>query len=319
MRAMKALLVGLVLAATACSGSDGVSLKDLPNQLLDANCKADVKCGFMPDEATCRGSYQANDTYMLTMAAAVAAKNVKYDASLGKQCVDEAASYNCELSGLQPDPKDPCTKMFTGLVAAGGACFTSTECAAGGTCNQTDPNCDSTTTCCPGTCTAVTKAAIGQACQNPGDCVDGAYCSGATMTCKALVAQNGAACDDFFACANPMLCNLDFTTGMFTTCFTPAARAAACNPNDFFPCADSRDYCDSGTMKCTPVATTGQACGGTGNVSCAFYDTCTNSMCTANPGANQACMADQFGQSNCLGTLACTNSTCQLPGAMTCQ
>lgn len=317
---MKALLVALVLAATACSGSDGVSLKDLPNQLLDAACKADVKCGFMPDLATCKAAYQANDTYMLTIEAAAAAKEVKYDEGLGKSCVDEEASYTCEFTGLQPTPNDPCVKMFTGLVAAGGACFASTECAGGGACTQTDPNCDATTTCCPGTCAAApTKVAIGQACQSSGDCVDGAYCSQATMTCKAVVTQEGSACDDFYACANPMLCNLDFTTGMFTTCYTPAARTATCDPNTILPCSDSRDYCDSGTMKCTPVATTGQACAGTGNVSCAYYDTCTNSMCTANPGANQACMADQFGLSNCLGSLACTSGTCQLPGAMTCQ
>jgi hypothetical protein len=317
---MKKALVLLVTVA-ACTDS-GVALKDLPSKLAAAECKSAVTCQQFPDQATCLASLQLQDTFFLTISAAVTSKQVKYDENLAGDCVSEAAATTCSFTGFQTNPNDPCAKMFTGLVAAGGACFISEECAGGGTCQPTDSTCDPSTTCCPGTCKAApTPAAIGAACQSTSDCVTGAYCAQTTMKCTALVTASGGACDGIDGCVNPMICNYDFTTNKFTTCLTPAARNATCDPTTILGCIDERDYCDAGTKVCTPDVTTGTACGGASGALCVGYDQCdqTSMKCVALATSGQACTVDSNGFSNCIGSLQCTNATCQLPTAMTCK
>ena len=315
---MQKVLLGLVVAVAACGGSDGVSINDFSKQYLDAFCKGEVACGQFPDQATCVGAFQADDMFFLTMQADVASKKVKYDSGQAGSCISEASKGQCTFTGLYPDTNDPCAKIFTGTVATGGACFDSNECADKGVCNATDPNCDPNSMCCAGTCAAAPMlAALGQPCQGTGTCADGSYCSPTSNTCTALVATEGGACDDFYACSNPRICNFDFNTMAFTTCYTPAARNATCDPNNIFPCADERDYCDTTTMKCTPLVATGASCGGSNGAGCVAYDTCdmTSMMCTANASAGQSCTVDQNGNSNCLGGLSCTNGRCALPPA----
>ena len=317
---MKKALLALLLVA-ACSDSSGVSIKDFPNQLLKAICKNAVTCQQFPDEATCESSEVVNNTFLMTMSAAVNSKQVKYDSGLAQKCLDQISSQGCAFTGFGLNkPTDPCVAMFTGLVPTAGACFASGECAANGLCVPTSSTCDPTTTCCPGTCMAAPAlVAIGGACQATSDCVKGAYCAQTSGQCTALVATAGSPCDGIDGCADPMVCNFDFTMNKFTTCYTPAARAATCDTNNFFPCADERDYCDTTTNKCTQDVATGQACNGANGALCVGYDECNaSSMCTARPGVSGACMVDMFGFSDCLGNLACTNSTCQKPTALSC-
>ena len=103
-------------------------------------------------------------------------------------------------------------------------------------------------------------------------------------------------------------------------CTTAPATGATCNPMDLLPCTDDRDYCDTGTKKCTRNSVVGAACdsAGTGNgASCVGYADCTNNSCVARPKAGATCMS---GGSSCLGGLSCTNNTCQLPvGGMACK
>jgi len=314
----KALLV--VLLAAACSDSSSLSIKDFPNALLKAECKNAVACQLAPDEATCEASVQANNTFLQTKAAAVTSKQVKYDSGLGQKCVDEIANQGCAFTGFGlSKPVDPCQAMFAGQVATNGACFASAECASSGMCVQTSPTCDPSMTCCPGTCqVAPAKVAIGQNCTSTSSCVAGAYCAQTTGQCTAVAAVSGNTCDGIDGCADPMVCNFDFTMNKFTTCYTPAARLATCNTNNFFPCADERDYCDTTTTKCTQNVSVGQMCQGSNGAQCLGYDECLTGSCAARPGAGKTCTVDMFGFSDCLGSLACTNGTCTLPAAMTC-
>jgi len=316
---MKSLLFVLATVA-ACSGSSSVSIKDLPAQIQSAFCKNQVECQFYPDVATCNAAYQVNDDYILTMSAAVTAKRATYDADLGAQCVDEVASQGCTFTGFQPPADDPCGKMFTGLVAAGGSCFEQPECADQGVCEHTDTSCDPNIACCTGMCVAANaKAAIGATCAVSTDCVAGAYCAQTSMKCAALATAAGAACDGFDGCTNPMICSYEVTTNTFTTCYTPAARKATCDPNQIFvACADARDYCDATTMTCTQNVAEGVGCEGSNGAVCVGYDECVNAFCAPRPTAQMACV-DQGGFSDCLGTLTCTNATCQQPAQMSCE
>ena len=113
-----------------------------------------------------------------------------------------------------------------------------------------------------------------------------------------------------------MLCNINFQTGQWTQCYTPSARMASCDPTKFFPCADERDYCDSGTSKCTQRLSTGGACSSSG-AQCIFADTCSGTSCVQNGAVGATCSS--MGGAGCLGDLSCNNGTsCQFASAMTC-
>ncbi len=306
----------LAVALAAC-GSDSISINDFGKRYIAARCSFQVTCQEMPDTATCEASYSLNDSGFLTLVAAVNAKTVKYDGEAAASCVDSVASTSCAFSGFYL--KDPCAKVFTGTVATGGACFINEECAGvGSVCNQTDPNCDASTTCCPGTCAAgATKMPVGGHCTGSADCQDGLYCSTATSVCKTPVAQSGAACDELDGCADPMYCNGDFAAMPFTgTCAKAPGRNATCNIKDLLPCADERDYCDHNTTKCTQNVSVGATCdtmGTTTGATCVGFAYCNNGSCAAEPKAGSTC--DAMNGPNCLGGLSCTNSTCALPPA----
>jgi hypothetical protein len=125
--------------------------------------------------------------------------------------------------------------------------------------------------------------------------------------------MEGAPCDDLDACANPMICDV-FATA--STCARPAARGATCNPMmTYFPCADTRDYCDATTMKCTQNVAVGQACDGANGAECIGYARCTNMVCQALALAGATCTAGM--DSTCLGDLECPNGTCTLAAPQT--
>lgn len=312
------LCLVIAVAAAACGGDDSISINDLAKKFIAAQCANQVTCQQMPDTATCEASFAFNDNAFMTLVADVNAKIIKYDGTAAASCANEISSATCSFTGFFSKANDPCGKMFTGTVAAGGACFISEECSGvGSSCNQTDPNCDSTTTCCPGTCAAApAKMPVNGHCTSTSDCNDGLYCSTTTSVCKTPLTQSGAACDELDGCANPMYCNGSFATMPFTgVCTTAPATGATCNPMDLLPCTDERDYCDTGTKKCTRSVSVGGTCdsAGTGTgATCVGYADCTTNSCVARPKAGATCMTSG---SSCLGSLSCTNGTCQLPAA----
>jgi hypothetical protein len=306
------------LVAGCGSGGGGVSINDLAAQIADASCARAVTCKEMPDVATCKASKQTEDYFTLTMKADVASGKVKYDEGLGAACADSIRNETCVFTGFRSDPNNPCSKMFTGTVATGGACFQSAECANGASCNPTDTNCDNGTMCCPGTCGAApTKGAVGATCQDDSQCNDDLYCASAMSKCAAVITAEGGMCgDDFTACANPMLCDVMFIGGT-GTCYTLAGDGQTCDPNKLLPCSVEDQYCDATTMKCTATLALGASCAS--GQTCVGYASCdTSMMCTALKKSGEACTVDQNGNSNCLGDLGCS-TTCQLPTAMACQ
>jgi hypothetical protein len=301
------LMCVVVVAATAC-GDDSVEIGDFQARLADAYCKNAVTCQNVPDMASCKAAIQLKSRLLETLVARVNTKVIKYDGGKAAECFDYIDSAGCAFTGFYPEA-NPCDTVFTGTVAAGGACTISNECAADGTCERTDPNCDPQTTCCPGTCKAApTLVALGGDCTSL-PCVDTAYCDSTTNKCTAPITTAGAACTDFDACANPMICDV-FATA--PTCITPAARGATCDPMALFGCADQRDYCDTTTTKCTQNVAIGTACGGANGATCIGYADCnTNMVCVALGLAGAACTTGS--DSSCLGDLQCPSGSCTLP------
>lgn len=304
------------LAAAACGGggSSSVKAEDYPSKLAEAECKNLVACGNSPDSATCAESVVLEGNQVETVLADIASGKIMYDASEAGKCLDE---YNtsCTFDGFMNGSDSACNHVFSGTVAQGGACFESLECAGGASCTQTDSSCDASTTCCPGTCgaPAPTAVALGGVCQGSSDCAGKAYCkfpdSGmGDSICTALIQTEGTACGDIDACADPMYCDLDFSTFM-GVCTTAAASGAMCNKDELLPCTDARDYCDPTSMKCTRKVAVGGAC--PTDVDCVGFATCVNAVCVAKPSVGDTCVDGQ--DPACLGTLSCVGGTCTAP------
>jgi hypothetical protein len=310
---MNRFLVPCLLLSVAACGNDSVSLDDFDGAYLDAYCEGAVKCGSQPSVEACKASISLDNNTFLTLIDAAKSGTVHYDEDQAGACLDGFKSPSCQFDGLHTD--DPCDGTFTGSVAMGGACFISAECAGGASCEQTDQNCDRDTTCCPGTCGAPSvDVAAGAPCGDNDICPDNQYCkppaTGDVGTCTALLTMEGAPCDSFFACANPMICN-GFAD--MPTCERPATTGSACSPDAIIPCAGDSDHCDATTMKCVGPLADGSAC--EENSECAPDSTCATT-CQPNITKGGAC-GDTT--ADCLGSLECTAGTCQLgPAGMSC-
>lgn len=315
---MRKTLLALVLGLAACGGGGDLAFEDLGDEFEAANCDFDVKCGFQPDDATCEESLVIDPAELDSLGNAIAAGTIIYDSGAAAACVEFISEQSCEFTGFNND-EDPCDDMFTGTVPVGGACNFDLECADGGDCEITDPNCDPDVTCCTGTCGAAAPppVAVGGSCESSDDCLD-SYCKfpdmqAQTGTCTAFVTNEGGACDSFTACADPLYCDLDFST--FTgVCARAASSNQACDPDALIPCADLRDYCDTGTSTCTRAAGVGSACSET--VPCVGFASCIGGTCVQDPSLGDAC-SDTTG--DCLGSLECINGTCGLePPGLVC-
>jgi hypothetical protein len=227
----------------------------------------------------------------------VDAGKMTYNATAGAACLAAINAATCEeLRAI--DMPSACDNVFTGLVAAGGACESGEVCVSG--------SCDTTATC-PGTCDpgsgptvanggACTSdmdcvsrycdftgspvcapipppAAVGATCSNgPQECVSGAFCDAGT--CATLVPLNGT-CTWDWECALPNTC-------AGGTCKARAAIGASCVAAD---CVGGA-FCDAGTCAEVP-STAGADCSATNE--CLSYngslvcDTMTTLTCVAAP------------------------------------
>ena len=318
---MRRLFVCLFVAA--CGGSSGGNGDDTPGDSLTpeeltdaletAECEAGVRCEEYEDRATCDAANILLDQEQQTLLAAIADGTVDYDGEAAKRCAEAIAMGDCSFDGFHGD--DPCDDMFKGTVPPGGACFIDQQCANGGTCNQDDPSCDTDLACCVGKCAgSVSESPLAGPCDDGLHvCSDGAYCKAGA--CAAVVASEGGACEELDACANPMYCNIDFTSGA-GQCKTPSASGAACVRSDLRPCSDSRDFCDPNTLKCVRSAAPGASCAN--GVQCVDYAKCISNQCVADRKLGETCTTGATAP-NCAGTLECTGGTCQAPRAgMTC-
>lgn len=307
----------LVLACfmAACGGDDdSVSIDTLFDDIADAQCSFDVRCGLMPDAATCAESnvFEGND--LETLVARVKDKTVGFDSGAAADCVAFLRDEPCTFTGF--NVHNPCGDIFTGSVAKGGACNVDFECSGLAACDLTDTNCDPSTACCAGTCgdDPVLQQAGGPCNDNVNICDENLFCqvpaAGGAGTCTALIAA-GQACDDIFSCANPTYCNVDLATGMGGTCIEPAGTDETCDPNELIPCGDLTQFCDTAMLKCVDKSDVGGGCDGANGSECLGFASCTNMACVADPSLGDTC--DAANGPDCLGDLSCTGGACVAP------
>jgi hypothetical protein len=302
----------LVLSIAAC-GNDSVSIDDLKGAYIDAYCDGAVKCGSFASTAECHASVSIDNNSFLSVIDGAKTGSVKYSEDAAGSCLDALRNPSCTFEGLHGE--DPCDDLFSGTVAMGGACTISAQCAGDASCEQTDQDCDRDVACCPGTCGASSVVvAAGAPCGENDICPSNQYCkppaSGDVGTCTALITTEGTACDSFFACQDPMICN-GFAD--MPTCEKSAGTGETCKPDNLIPCAKDSDHCDAATMKCVGPLATGATCEFSSE--CGPDSTCVDT-CQKNLGVGGTCSDTT---ADCLGSLSCTNGTCQLgPAGMSC-
>jgi hypothetical protein len=287
MRLENAVLAALAAALLhACGGSDPVTLGDLAERELSAQCSALARCGAVSSEASCKDLLRpALAANLSELSAGVASGTVSYDGDKASQCLDWLLAQPCDQSvaAVRVVPAS-CGETIKGSLAEGAACAIPAQCASGSC--RSPVNC--TDSCCPGACAAArpTPAAVGESC-TARPCVTGTTCSGSTHTCVALFAE-GAACDYSDQCAYGTFC----TGTSAQTCTKVPAEGAPCASGR---CGATGLVCDK-TDHCVRSYGLGAACT-VGQSGCAYDLICdpSTSKCSARPGVGSACVNGSCG------------------------
>ncbi len=301
------LLLALASSAMGCAEEDPgpgpIPLDELRQELTQATCNQYVRCGEMPDQATCE-AVQGDGRLTLQLLTDAVLGRVTYDEAAARACVEATRTRACNnLQSTQKALLDACANMFVGTIPEGSACLFPDECAGGGTCDIS--MCMGGGVCCLGTCVKPpAPVALGGDCTtNP--CVESAYCDASTMppTCKTRK-DNGDACDAQGQCKDGMRCDVG---GSLPTCYLLSDRNGACNPTlEAGSCTRYDDYCHPTDRKCTALPGDGQPC--TEDGQCQDYAHCDAGMCKKRPVEAGTC-SDVI---DCLGTLECATMVCTL-------
>src|SRR4029077_10846200 len=141
---LAAVLVSALGAAT-CDGGGPLPFSELRPRTLAALCNVYVACGELPDQTSCPTSLQEEPGFYATVQQDIDAGKVHYDGNKARTCIGLYEGLgSCKQSEIGPVANRivaTCDGVFTGTVAAGGACFFKEECAGGGACSSTDPAC----------------------------------------------------------------------------------------------------------------------------------------------------------------------------------
>jgi hypothetical protein len=295
--------LGLFGMAGACKSSATAPTPLTPDAYLKAYdsalCDFWVRCGFVPDAATCKATVATNPEMSQAVTSAIFG-TLKLDPALGQTCLNTIKAAKCQTqlgSTLQPDIRTACEAAFTNKAATGSPCFMGVECQTG----FCDTKLCAGQTCCVGSCSAVsTGIADGAACMPAELCVDGDYCDTGMKKCTKLVQPNGT-CTQADACIPGYGCD---STGT-KTCFKLASSGAQCNPMVASPCDEVNLYCDPMKMVCTKTPGAGQAClmNGTCGPGAACQGGATG-MCVALPKTGDDCV-----NGVCVGSLKCDPTT----------
>ena len=271
---------------TSTTGSGGTSTPSALNLLIaDGFCQQAARCGQIAasEEKKCESDAAASAkmyTPVYSTDEAVKNKRLSYNATAGKACAADLAAEGCSVDAAFDDPAD-CDQVYTGLVAVGGVCMSSLECAAGNWC---DAGASTGTDGCAGVCKANT--ATGATCDpNDPHCGAADYCDGTSMKCT-TAATAEQACDDSPQCATGLFCKGFIPADDTTTPPTPETPGVCKGRGQL------GDACTSGFF---------------GDTDCQIGLTCpdTTSVCTAPLVAGSTCSSG----SECADGLACIGVT----------
>jgi len=312
---------------SACSGDDTtppagggpIPIESIRKEYETALCASLVRCGYMPDNATCVDLNAASQD-QLQLLADVVYGTVTYDAAAARTCVNAISGLTCEglSKGLQ-SVQSSCDSVFKGSVPEGGGCVVDDECLGDSRCDK--EMCMGGGACCIGKCVPGTELVpLGGDCSMAA-CISDAYCDqgdgqgGAMPTCSARK-DNGQTCNAVDACLAGQRCD----TGGDGTCYKLSAEGQQCNPTiSNGSCLSIDNWCDATAKKCVKLPGANEPCAQDGDkLRCLGYAYCDDEAmtCKARPVEGEDCVMNG---PQCLGTLYCAHDdmtmkdTCKRP------
>jgi hypothetical protein len=316
--------------SSATAGNGGAAFDEAPAKYAAAFCAAYQNCMGSTFLSMFLGGSDCvdhvtqqleNGTFALIQQK-ITAGTIKYDGTKAQACFDAISSLTCD--GLLQRDQPACLAALDGVVALGGDCELTEECAGSAICR-------SSTGTCPGKCVALLSA--GQACAADGDCASGLQCSSETNLCVKPAAV-GEHCEyGSPPCATGLLClgkdDANQAPGVcrsIADAFSAAAGApcdlvagALCGPG--VSCV--ADHIDLSALKVVWTCVTKGAYIAGGACKPGFPEACAagyycltgtgaaalDGICTAVPDAKQAC-GTGFG-AQCKSGAVCVDGICQ--------
>jgi len=299
-----------------------VETRDLAADELDARCDYLVRCGFVPDDATCR-EVEREDQALVQALGGSAFGRVDFHPEAAAAWIATLRELSCLATNeVAQELADARAEVFGGTIANGGDCFADDECVAGSVCDR--QACPGNQLCCTGSCVSFEILPEQAACPLPQNntrlfarCDDITWCQPPEVedgaepptegTCVLRV-ENGQPCETNEACLDGQRCDSQDSQ----TCFMLSPHGEPCNPmlvNN--PCLEINDACDPGSSTCQIAPGPNSECP---QGRCAGWATCQGgngdgevATCLAYAGAGESCEMTQ-----CLGDLNCRDGLCEL-------
>jgi hypothetical protein len=234
----------------------------------------------------------------------ITAKRVRFDDNLMNSCLQALVAPDSACATVEttlPWAEECMNSAWVGLVADGGQCFGSLECAS------KDSFCAPNQTC-------IARPTSGQPCGAAG-CATGFFCQGATCAPQLGVGQTCAA---EIQCQDPLFC--DFASLSGPKCAEVLEAGASCTSSN---ACKSRQCipgaCAVSGQACFTDATCGRRCTNTGTT-CFQDSTCGNGTCSVTttmtcnnttllcPTGELCQFAPLCQQSECIGDPVCTQA-----------
>lgn len=240
-------VVALVIAGCAPAT---VPIDELDGRLARADCEREVRCGRFDTVERCLTFTPAHAPITPSIAAAVAAGLVDYDAEQAAECVDERAAVSCahaDASWRLVDDSSLCRGVLRAGRKIGDPCAIDAECSTRRCHLDCQPG-----TCCEGVCVnAEQESSLGEDCTTH-RCGPNLWCSD-TAICYPLLTR-GLPCPSTSAC--------DFGLDCFDTCQPALHDGDPCGMRGGTPTCGAVDglVCDEATMTCTPALGLGDRC-----------------------------------------------------------
>jgi len=301
-----------------------VESRDLVKEELDARCEYLVRCGFMPDDGTCKDVEREDQGLVQALGGSVFG-TVDFNPEAAADWIDTLRNLSCLATDeVAQELADARFAVFGGQVEAGGECFADDECVEGHICDRNA--CPADRLCCTGSCVEFRILGEQAACQLPQDgvlitsrCSSEFWCRPpdvdpenppemppAEGVCTARV-DNGQPCNANGECMDGLRCDTQDTQ----TCFKLSPHDAECNPMlATNPCLEVNDACDPGSSSCQIAPGPGEACP---QGRCAGWALCSGQGDPENPATciallnrGEAC----DGSLPCLGDLVCRDGLC---------
>ncbi|MBL4685336.1 MAG: hypothetical protein JKY37_12150 [Nannocystaceae bacterium] len=318
-------LVATLVTAVGCDGGDEqpkVESRDLAKDELDARCEYLARCGFMPDEATCKDVERPDQALVQALGGSVFGR-VDFNPAAAAAWIETLRELSCIATNeVAQELASARIEVFGGTIKTGGSCFADDECVEGNVCDRTA--CSGQQLCCTGSCVEFEILAERAACPLPQDgarltgrCDDITWCQPPPVeegnedqppetqgTCV-LKVENGLPCEASQACADGQRCD----TQDSGTCFKLSPHDAACNPMlAANPCLEINDACDPGSSTCQIAPGPGEPCPQgrcAGWASCRGDDTENPDTCIPFARRGESCESIP-----CLGDLVCRDGLC---------